>query len=562
MKKALPLLLSTLLTIPLWGQTINDVHVVNATTKIAVVCAGGTFDVAFEVNNFKCPGTVFTIELVKPGGSGPVVVASTTITDPPVNNVVSLTMPTDAAEMSLYQAKVYSTRPGNCSRDPLRATGNTVDIRVRSSTAQVGYLLPPYNGAPKAGPLNICVGQQFQLFASPNDAGINYTWTGLESGFDPLTNIDPNADRIQTTARTAGNYTATATPSFPTSRGCMVTPGTIAINVSGAAAKPTITASRPTVCEGGSTTLSLTNSCPGTVTWNNGSGDIGTGNSITVSPTATTNYTAKCTTTGNCGGSQTSDPLTVNVTSIVIDMIAVGVTPSSPTSGPRTGDIKLNLSNGDVLTYPAPRMWTALIMPNCPGSESVQMQLNGPGLSFSTVENYEPYALFFNQGTSTFYTINDPDRGIGPAYNNGWPTGNYTLTVTPRDQDGSQSGTLPKDRTPQGNALGTKTVNFTINDPGGSSRVGSFVTENVRVHAYPNPTIDRLSVDIKAGVRQSVSVLLTDLQGRSVYQNTVTTSEDTHHEDINIYKQPSGIYLLKVVTPERVEMLKVIKPSN
>ncbi|CCH54625.1 hypothetical protein BN8_03818 [Fibrisoma limi BUZ 3] len=546
------------------AQTIENATVVGATTKIAVVCPGGTFNLSFDLKNFKCAGTTFTVELTKPGGNGPVVVNSQTVANPQASNVVSVTMPNDAPNESLYQVKVYSTRPSGCSRDPLRATSNTVNLRVRTgNSVMAAYQLPPYNTNPKAGPLNICAGQEFRLAAVPSEAGLNYNWTGLESGFAPLVNVTPNGERVQTTALVAGNYTATVTPSFPASSGCSVSGSDIAINVSGGATKPQIQAANSTICEGGKTTLSLTNSCEGTVTWSNGMSTIGSGNSIDVMPTGTTNYTAKCTTTGQCSSSQTSDPLTVTVSSITIDMIAVGVTPQSPTSGPRAGDIKLNLSNGDVLTYPSPRMWTALISA-CPGAsnvESVQMQLTGPGINFATVENFAPYALFFNQGESTFYTINDPDRAIGPAFNNGWPTGNYTITITPRDQDGTSSGALPKDRTPAGNAVGGKTVNFTIQDPV-SARVGVSENTSTKVRLYPNPTTDYISVEVNAGLRQPVTVQLSDLQGRSVYSNSVTTTDVMHRERINIQKQPQGLYLLKVVTKGGVETLKVLKAQN
>lgn len=561
MKRTLLTLVLALLTAQLWAQaTIKNVFVVNATTLIAEVCPGGTFTLSYEVSGFECPNTTFTIELLKPGPNGFVPVQTKTVVDPPFANTATLTVPADAEPDALWQARVYSSRPAGCSKDPLRASGNTVNLRIRSGTSTVGYQLPPYNKAPQSGPLNICVGQQFRLQALPGSNGENYTWTGLETGFAPLTNVKPNGQTIQTTSQTVGNYTATVTPSFPTSTGCLITPGTIAINVSGAV-KPTITTSNSTICQGGKATLSLTNSCPGTVTWNNGTSDVGSGNSIVVMPAATTNYTAKCTTTGNCAGSSVSDPLTVTVNNITLDMKAVTTSPSTPTSGPLGANIKLNLSNGDVLTYPSPRLWTVIVTAPCPNVESIQMQLTGPGINFQTVENTAPFALFANNG-NTYFTINDPDQGLGAAYNNGWPTGGYSLMVMPRDQDGVPTGSLPKTRTPQGNVLGSKTVNFTIADPGGSPRAGVAEITSTRVQAYPNPTTNRLSLDISTELRQAVSVRLSDLQGRAVYQNDVTAEGTTHHEEINMEKQPSGIYLLKVMTNGRIETLKVLKTTN
>ncbi|MBX2952377.1 MAG: gliding motility-associated C-terminal domain-containing protein [Leadbetterella sp.] len=95
----------------------------------------------------------------------------------------------------------------------------------------------------------------------------------------------------------AGTYTATCT----TTCGTSAASNPVTIGTSDKPAAPSVTADKPTVCEGEKATLTATG-CAGTVTWSNGA----TGASIQVGAGT---YTATCTT--DCGTSQASLPVII-----------------------------------------------------------------------------------------------------------------------------------------------------------------------------------------------------------------------------------------------------------
>ena len=86
---------------------------------------------------------------------------------------------------------------------------------------------------------------------------------------------------------------------------------------------PSISANPASINSGSNSTLTATN-CTGTVTWSNGA----TGNSITVSPTQTTNYTATCTVTGPSSTTCTSG--NSNTATVTIVIVAGCTNPSAP----------------------------------------------------------------------------------------------------------------------------------------------------------------------------------------------------------------------------------------
>ncbi|MDP5122201.1 MAG: hypothetical protein NWQ46_11440, partial [Spirosomaceae bacterium] len=124
----------------------------------------------------------------------------------------------------------------------------------------------------------ICAGQQATLTAA-GCTGI-ITWSTGATG-NSIT-ITPIATATYTAVCRVGSCTSPAS-----------TPLTITIT---SKETPTITASKEATCGGEAITLTAAN-CAGTITWSTGA----TGNSITVTPAATTTYTATCG-TGVCAG--------------------------------------------------------------------------------------------------------------------------------------------------------------------------------------------------------------------------------------------------------------------
>ncbi|CCH55894.1 hypothetical protein BN8_05192 [Fibrisoma limi BUZ 3] len=172
MKKLL-LVVLTVFCQTLWGQTIQNVKVVGATTSPAEVPPGATFLVSFDAKNFKCPETKFKIDFIQTGSLA--VVSSSTITASPA----SLVMPSNAPQNKLYQIKVSSVRPAECRVDPL-ATGNLLTVRA------VGPATPPtLPDSIEASPGVVTVLGVDETKFNPAEVQVTLNLTGAQFSNDP-----------------------------------------------------------------------------------------------------------------------------------------------------------------------------------------------------------------------------------------------------------------------------------------------------------------------------------------------------------------------------------------
>ncbi|MEZ4902969.1 MAG: hypothetical protein R2822_15055 [Spirosomataceae bacterium] len=116
-------------------------------------------------------------------------------------------------------------------------------------------------------------------------------------------------------------------------------------------------------------------------------------------------YKASCALDG-CLGNESS--VEVRTHRILIDFkdIGMGAQPKAITSA-----VKDNLAPTNVIIAPAsPRLWT-LIATGCSPSESAIFKLSGP-ISFNSIDNNPPYALFANVG-SDYFSVDHPNYGNG-----------------------------------------------------------------------------------------------------------------------------------------------------
>lgn len=120
-----------------------------------------------------------------------------------------------------------------------------------------------------------------------------------------------NCDGVVTWSTGATTATITVSPTITTSytaicnvNGCN-SPASAPAKITVSATAPTITATKETICNGGSSTLTASN-CSGTIVWSNGQ----TTSSITVDPSATITYTVTCS-AGTCDATA-SKTITVN----------------------------------------------------------------------------------------------------------------------------------------------------------------------------------------------------------------------------------------------------------
>ncbi len=139
------------------------------------------------------------------------------------------------------------------------------------------------NPNPSVNSATICAGQSATL--SVSNCGGSVQWS---TGATSLSiTVSPAATTNYSATCTVGSCQGTAS-------------GTVTVNP-----KPTPSVNNVTVCKGESATLTISN-CGGSVLWSTGA----TSSSITVSPAATTNYSATCT-VGSCQGTA-SGTVTVN----------------------------------------------------------------------------------------------------------------------------------------------------------------------------------------------------------------------------------------------------------
>lgn len=166
----------------------------------------------------------------------------------------------------------------------------------------------------------ICAGSSFSIGGNPTaPAGSTYSWVCAGAGCANLsmnssTAANPN---ITTTSAITGSVTFTVTASLS---GCSNTDA-MTVTFNALPATPTISPSANPVCAGQSVTLTASGGAgSGTYSWwtaATGGTNLGTGNTLVVSPTATTTYYLQSTdaTTG-CVSARGSVIITINATPV------------------------------------------------------------------------------------------------------------------------------------------------------------------------------------------------------------------------------------------------------
>jgi hypothetical protein len=227
------------------------------------------------------------------------------------------------------------------------STANTVFRGLAFSPCAAPTLTPSSN-------TNFCANQTLSLNVSSTGGGpYTYSWTG--SGvFSATTIANPTV-----TNATTGIYTVSAT------NGCGSTSATLAVNVN---PLPAINVNSITICTG--QPASLTASGANTYIWNTGS----TSSSITVSPTANTQYSVIGTSSAGCVSTATTQVIVTNSPSITVNsgticsgksatLIANGVNSFTWNTGASTNSIVVSPSVTTTYTVSGN-------LAGCPGSSS------------------------------------------------------------------------------------------------------------------------------------------------------------------------------------------------
>lgn len=264
-----------------------------------------------------------------------------TITNAPATQVVACNIPVAAGEI----IGVYGARGANCVNSygpanfvtsingfnttlqrsgmqscpagtgaPMANIWSEVNYNIGRISMYINCCQTPTLTASNTSP--ICSGQPLNFSAVPNPTGNNYTWSW--SGPNNFTSTQQNPSIPSPTLLAAGTYTVTLT--VPN---CGTVNATTSVTVSPG---PTVNVSPITICTGGTATLTASSpTTGGTFSWSLNGNPVGTGPTISVSPTTTTTYTVDYTAAGCTGTSN----VTVTVEAIpqptvTTDSICVG----------------------------------------------------------------------------------------------------------------------------------------------------------------------------------------------------------------------------------------------
>jgi len=310
------------------------------------------------------------------------------------------------------------TSIANCAT-PATVTSNGISMTVNSAPSAPIVSVSPSN--------NICQGESATLAVSNPCSGCTYLWTpGNLSGSSIMVN-------------TAGAYSVVATNTCGS-----VSSNTVSITVTPLPTTPTININPSSViCQGSSTTLSVSNPCSGcTYLWT--PGNI-TGNSIQV--TTVGNYSVEAT---NSCGNISSLPANIVVNALPVTPI-IAASPSSNICPGSTATLSIsNFCSGCNYTWSSGQTGTSIQISssatytvtvadnnNCTNSSSIVIGNSTVTISINITSQTSNTSCATPNGTATVsasggatpYVYSWSNGATGTSINN-VAGGNYTVTAT------------------------------------------------------------------------------------------------------------------------------------
>jgi Secretion system C-terminal sorting domain len=291
-------------------------------------------------------------------------------------------------------------------------------------------------------------------------------------------------------------------------------------------AAPSISASPSSINSGGIATLSATG-CGGTVNWSGGVPSNGaSGNSTSVSPTATTSYTATCTVSG-C--------LSANSNAVTITVASGG--------GCTSGNFNGHFDSGNCGVFNG---W-ALDHNNYGRTVQVEIRVDGVLVATVPADQSRPDLV--------------PAFGTPAAEFHGWwyypPAGaswrNGTKTVSAR----ICGATSDLNNSP-------KTVNFTncrigvINNESNEKNEGNENNEENGLILSPNPTDGELRYKLWLPEKTTIGIEISDALGRTILRNYQVNEAGQLDKSLNLSHLAAGVYLFNLQTDSKRYTKKVL----
>lgn len=361
---------------------------------------------------------------------------------------------------------------------------------------------------------SVCAGGTVTLTASGADT---YTWNATQASAS-LT-IAPAANTI---------YTVTGTDLS----GCETT-FTTQVTVK---ALPPVSANSPSVCAGGTTTL--TASGASTYTWSTAQAAA----SITVSPTVTTVYTVSGTDGDGCVNSFTTQVTTgaAPVITVSSSTICSGATATLSASGVTSYTWSTGSNSSSVTASPAAST-VYTVSGNLAGCSAVVSQTATITVSALPSVSIAPLAPVLCNTTGTVVLTGTP---LGGTFMGAGISGN---TFSPQSA-GTGSFVVSYSYTASNACSGIAHTNIIVANCTGMEEAGNALTFDV----YPNPAGDDIHVRFPDTEPRSIS--LYSMSGELVYSEKVQAMRHT----LRVSGLSRGLYILKVNGTEGQSSKKIL----
>lgn len=119
--------------------------------------------------------------------------------------------------------------------------------------------------------------------------------------------------------------------------------------------------------------------------------------------------------------------------------------------------------------------------------------------------------------------------------------------------EGTGTGNIVLRRTCFGNCQVADTTGST------TGIISNPAAEQLQVSLYPNPTQNNATLIVSTSKSQTVNIIVTDLSGRAVINQTIDKTNGTNLVDLNIAELNNGVYLVLVIDGEQSLTQKLIK---
>ncbi len=365
---------------------------------------------------------------------------------------------------------------------------------------------------------NMCTGSSATLVASATPTGGSFSWSNGSTG-----------PSITVTPTTTTTYTVTYTVN-----GCSATQAAV-VTVT---PPPVVTVNGATICAGGTATLSATASQPGGVfTWSTGA----TGNSITVSPTVTTNYTVSYVVNG-CTSAPTTAQVVVNPApsvSINSATICAGNTATLTATSSSTG--------GTYLWSNQATTQSITVNPTVTTTYNVTYTLSGcaPATAAGTVTVSPNPTVSLGADTTLCeadfpFLLTASTSGANNQFT--WSTGEQSQSISI-----VTGGTYTVNVSNSNGCTASDVIQIT-SDPCASIEQ----LTDLFINIYPNPSSEVITIESNQEIK---NVYLYDSNGKLVYSYANSSSICT----IDISKLVIGVYELKLESTNSIAWKKLIK---